>query len=83
MTQQEGHIISEALGEMEDAVNTLTGVERRQVCELMQQLSILAGNPHDLEECREESRLDMIAQGRGWPAPALDSLARPVVQSGR
>lgn len=74
MTKQEGHIISEALGEMEDAVNTLTGVERRQVCELMQQLSTLAGNPHDLEECREEMRQ---FHGCVWPAPAPDRIARP------
>lgn len=41
MTKQEANIISEALGEMEDAVNTLTGTERRQVCEMMQQISTL------------------------------------------
>lgn len=78
MTKQEANIISEALGEMEDAVNTLTGTERRQVCEMMQQISTLAGNPHDLEECREDLRKD---NGCAWPAPTADSLARPAVQS--
>ena len=79
MTKAAQDGIAAGLGEMEDTVPLLTGTDRRDYCELMQRLSTLAGNPHNLEAIREESRLDMIAQGAGWPAPTADSLARPVV----
>jgi hypothetical protein len=83
MTEKESKSISAGLDCMENAVDTLKGEERRQVCQLMQQLSDLTGYTVDLEACREEIRQEWIEEGRGWPAPDTESLARPLTQSAR
>jgi hypothetical protein len=80
MTKQAAMYIIGGLDVMEEAVPELTGTERRQVCELMQQLHDLTGHTADLEQCREALRQD---SGCAWPAPTPESLARSVAPSGR
>lgn len=77
MTKQAAVFISEGLSVMEEGVFLLTGTERRQVCELIQQLHNLTGSTTDLEAGREGLRQD---NGCAWPAPTSDSLARPLTQ---
>jgi len=62
MHEKETHIIHSGLGVMEDAVDTLTGDERHEVCRLMQELSNLTGGPCDLEGSRQDILAEIAAQ---------------------
>ena len=75
MTKKAAYFISEGLNIMEDGIFMLKGKQRKQVCELMQQLQNLTGARVDLEARREYVRLEW--GGGKWPAPTPDSLAEP------
>ena len=59
-------IIASALTVLEEAVTTLQGMERRELCELMQRLQDLTGVQANLAAQRE-----VLGKfhGRAWPAP--------------